>query len=32
MTADRALGLVDRVYQEAFGILQSLGDAAEEAE
>jgi hypothetical protein len=31
MTADRAASLVDRVYQEAFGILQSMGDAAEEA-
>lgn len=28
MTPDRALAVVDRVYQEAFGILQSMGDAA----
>jgi len=31
MTSDRALALVDRVYQEAFGILQNMGDAAAEA-
>lgn len=31
MTADRALALVDRVYHEAFSILQSMGDAEAEA-
>lgn len=31
LTPDRVLGFVDRIYQQAFGILQIMGDAVEAA-